>query len=238
MVFRPKILLVDDEPQMLDFLGEVLAQMAVEPHCLQSSQAAVELINRAKFDGVFLDWLMPEVDGLELARQIRWSKSNSLCPLVMITANPDPQGIRECFRCGINFFLQKPVSKDQIQRVVNATHDLMLQERLRYQRIPIKIGVHCRWKLGGELEQEIKGESINLSTSGMLLALSPVPATGEVVRLSFRLPNDPSTLELDAYVIRLSGQEIGIRFINLERSDRWRLINHSRAFLGFSPLEA
>ena len=67
MAFKPKILVVEDDEQMLRLLGEVLAQMGAEPYCEGSSVHAAELAEHEKFDGVFLDWKMPELDGLELA---------------------------------------------------------------------------------------------------------------------------------------------------------------------------
>jgi len=125
MPFRPRILVVDDDPQMLKLVGEVLAGMGAEPHCVQSSRQAAELVNREKFDGVFLDWFMPELDGLQLAERIRWSKTNSTCPMVMLTANQEPDAMRQCFRVGINFFLQKPATVDRIQGLLKAARDLM-----------------------------------------------------------------------------------------------------------------
>ena len=56
MAFRPRILVVDDERQMLQLLKELLTQMGAEPCCVDSSREAAEWINREKFDGIFLDW--------------------------------------------------------------------------------------------------------------------------------------------------------------------------------------
>ena len=69
--FRPKILIVDDDLQMLGLLGNVLSQMGAEPHCVASSPQAAELITRHKFDGMFLDSDMPEMTGVELAERKR-----------------------------------------------------------------------------------------------------------------------------------------------------------------------
>ena len=85
MAVKTKILVVDDEPQMLQLLSEIMAQMGAEPHCVESGPQAAERINREKFDGVFLDWKMPVINGLDLAKCIRQSKSNARCPIVMLT---------------------------------------------------------------------------------------------------------------------------------------------------------
>lgn len=231
MRFKPKILVVDDEAQMLSLLGEVLASMGIEPRCVQSSQEAAMLINRDKFDGVLLDWFMPELDGLKLAERIRWSKANSTCPLIMLTGNQDPDAMRQCFRVGINFFLQKPATVERIQYLVNAARDLMLQERLRYQRVPLQIPVHCQW-LVQDFEQKSMGETVNLSTSGLLARLEVMPPPGGILQIRFALPGEPPAFSCTACAVRHApGGQVGMRFVNLTREDRWRLLGFSKSVL-------
>lgn len=57
--FKPKILVVEDDPAMLRLLCEVLSRSGAEPRCLTSSREAAELTNREKFHAVFLDWRSP-----------------------------------------------------------------------------------------------------------------------------------------------------------------------------------
>lgn len=233
--FKPRILVVDDEQQMLRLLCEVLTQAGAEPEGFSSSRAAAEIVNLQKFDGVFLDWMMPEMDGLELAERIRWSKSNSLCPIVMVTAHSEPDGIRRCFQAGINFFVQKPMTVGQIHHLFDAAYDLMLQEHLRYQRLPLRAELICHWQVQ-DFEQETKGESLNLSTTGMLARLEATPAPGSLIRVRFQLPGEPQSLALTAYVVRLAAsQQVGLRFVNLTREERWRLVEFSKAALALNP---
>jgi len=230
--FRAKILVVDDELAMLNLLGEVLSNMGAEPRLVQSSRQAAEIINKEKFDGVLLDWLMPELDGLQLAERIRWSKTNSTCPMIMLTANQEPDAMRQCFRVGINFFLQKPATVERIQSLVKAARDLMLQERLRYQRLPLVARVHCRWQVQS-YEQQASGESVNLSTSGMLARLDIEPSAGALVHLSFPLPAQKEPFVCTACVVRHApGGHVGLRFVNLSREERWRLMGFSKAAMG------
>lgn len=231
MPFQPRILVVDDDPHVLKLLGEVLTNVGTEPRCLLSSRQAAELVNREKFDGVMLDWFMPEMDGLQLAERIRWSKTNSTCPLIMLTGNQEPDAMRQCFRVGINFFLQKPATVERIQGLVKAAHDLMLQERLRYQRLPLSLPVRCQWEVQA-YEQQASGESLNLSTSGMLARLQTEPPTGALVHVSFSLPGEREPFACTACVVRrAAGGHVGLRFVNLSREERWRLMNFSKAAL-------
>lgn len=231
MRFTPRILVVDDEPQMLEFLSEVLRERGADPNPASSSVKAAELVNQEKFDAVFLDWMMPEMDGLRLAQEVRQSKSNSLCPIVMITGNPEPDAIRQCFRAGINFFLQKPVAVEQIQNLVTSAQDLMRQERLRYQRIPVEMPVECSWQMQS-FEQKTEGKSINLSTTGMLARLEVTPAPASLVTMSFTLPKSKERLSPAAFVVRVtSDRDVAVRLINLTRDERWKLMEFSESFL-------
>ena len=210
---------------MLSLLAEVLANFGAEPRCTNSSRRAAELIKREKFDAVFLDWLMPEMSGLELAEQVRWSKSNSRCPIIMLTGNTKREALQECFRAGINFFLQKPVSISEIERLLNASRGMILQERRRYQRAPVVTEVNCAWDIES-FHQKSRGLSVNVSPSGMLARLESTPPPGKLVSLKFKLPDDPQPFAFRASVVRLGpNQQVGLLFYRVAREQRERLAN-------------
>jgi len=216
MAFKPKILVVEDDQPMLQLLGEVLTKMGAEPRLVSSSRHALELIEREKFDGIFLDLVMPEMDGLELARRIRGSKSNATVALVMITASPEPDAMRDSFQAGVNFFLHKPVTVQQLGKLLNAARGLMLAERRRYQRAPVALLMRCRWLASDGAEQksrQVAGRSVNLSASGALVELPELPPVGAAVRLEFSLPGSPQALVLPGVVARQhSAESVGLRF--------------------------
>lgn len=216
MAFKPKILVVEDDRPMLELFGEVLTKMGAEPRLVSSSTHALEVIEREKFDGIFLDMVMPGMDGLELARRIRGSKSNATVALVMITASPEPHAMRDSFQAGVNFFLHKPVTVQQLGKLLNAARGLMLAERRRYQRAPVALLMRCRWSAARGAERKnhlVNGRSVNLSASGALVELPELPPVGAVVRLEFSLPGSPQALVLPSVVARQhSAESVGLRF--------------------------
>ena len=216
MHFKPKILVVEDDQAMLQLLGEVLGQMGAEPRLVASSTHAAELVEREKFDGIFLDLIMPELDGLELARRIRASKSNATVPLVMITGSPEPTAMTNSFQAGINFFLHKPVTAQQLGKLLNAARGLMLEERRRYQRAPVALLMRCRWQAeagAAAAAHQVTGQSINLSASGALLDLPELAPVGAPVRVEFSIPGHPQGLSLAGRVVRHnSARSLGVRF--------------------------
>lgn len=225
MEFKAKILVVENDRETLQLLEETLGRMGSELHCLESSRSAAELINQAKFDAFFVDLELPEMDGCELAERIRWSKSNSRCPIVMITNNSTPAALRRCFRAGVNFFLEKPVTPQQLETLLNATRGIMAQERRRYQRAPVRVPVHCQWEIQ-TMPQGVTGESIDVSASGMRIRLGLTPSPGGVIQVQFKLPGDPRPYNLTTRLARIGpGQELALTFVGLPQEQRQRLMD-------------
>jgi CheY-like chemotaxis protein len=227
--FKPKILVVDDDTATLTLIGTVLGRMGAEPALVGNPVQAAELVEREKFDGVFLDLQMPEMDGLELTRRIRASSSNQRVPIVMLTG-ADGSVIKESFRAGVNFFLQKPVTIERIRHLLNATRGSMLEERRRYQRAPVKTWVRLEWAGGGESS----GRSVNLSSEGMLLSLTKPPAEGAEVSVEFEIEEGELSVQLTipAIVARVAespppgeteGQAVGVQFRHSDRKVRERV---------------
>ena len=115
---KRKILIVDDDLAALELIASTLELLDAMPKCVQSSRQAVELINKEKFDQIFLDWMMSEMDGLEVARRIRQSERNSTVPIVMLTGKTEPESMQHAFQAGVNFFLAKPVTVGKVARLL------------------------------------------------------------------------------------------------------------------------
>ncbi len=225
MAIKPRVLVVEPDPQVRQLLADVLPRMGAETPAFEPCETATDRINRDKFDGIFLSLEQPGTSGLQLAEHVRWSKSNSRCPIVMIADTMPADLLKKCFRAGVNFFLYRPVTFQQLEILLNATRGMMVQERRRYQRAPVQLPVHCRWSIQS-LPQTAAGQSLDLSASGMRLALSLTPPPGGVVELSFRVPGDPQLFDLTGRVVRIGpGQEVGLTFVGLDSEQRRRLMD-------------
>jgi CheY-like chemotaxis protein len=77
-----KLLVVEDDIASLELMTEVLTSLNAEVRPLRDSQKAADLVNREKFDGIFLDLEMPNLNGFELARQICQSSWNKAAPIM------------------------------------------------------------------------------------------------------------------------------------------------------------
>jgi len=219
MVAKHKVLVVDADPVTQKLLAETLAARGGEAKCLRSSQEAVAVIEREKFDGIILTRLLPGIDGLELARRIRHSKSNYRTPVIIVSDPTHPRFLGESFAAGVNLFLTKPLTSAKLSRALNAVQHLMLEERRDYQRASMVIPIECQYG-----EQRAIGRSVNLSARGMLLKLPQLLPRGCDVILSFALPRLCDKLEVKGQVVRISPeQEVGIKFTQLSPTQRRRL---------------
>lgn len=216
-----KVLVVEDDVPTLDVISEVLTSLRVDVRPFSDSEQAAETIGREKFDGVFLDLIMPKVDGFELAQRIRRSPSNSQAPIVVITGRDDKDTMEKAFAAGATFFLHKPVDRRKLIRLLDSTRGAMLEERRRYKRVSVRTQVTCH--MGS---RKVMSSSANISQAGMLFEGDGSLEPGAMVHLSFSLPPQKLPIEADAIVVRVDERKrVGVRFTTLKPENRQRIRN-------------
>jgi CheY-like chemotaxis protein len=204
-----KLLVVEDDPASLELMTEVLRSLEAVVRPLSDSQEAAVVVNQEKFDGIFLDLEMPNLNGFALAQEVRTSSWNRLTPIVIVTGRDERETMRQAFATGATFFLQKPIDKRKLALLFRAVRGTMVENRRRYARVPVQTEVTC--KVGAKISH---GRTWNLSQGGIQVEaghLSP----GDKVRVSFRLPS--LGVEIDANGTVKWGNESrqGIEFAKL-----------------------
>jgi CheY-like chemotaxis protein len=238
MEFRPKILVVDDDNATLKMMGEVLASLETEPRLVPSSPRAAKLIEEEKFDGAFLEWNMSEIDGLALARRIRRSRLNSKIPIIMLTDEDQQGALKRSFAAGVNYFFEKPLTKDRLRHLLNAARGQMLAERRRYQRVSITLPFFCQWEKVART-----GTILNLSAIAALVALMDPPSEGTKLTAEFELPGHKKPFSLPADVYRVTPgppdggvPRVVIQFVHRRPAERHILEDFvEKALAEFSP---
>jgi CheY-like chemotaxis protein len=211
-----KLMVVDDDPAALDLVESLVEPLGYEVLALADSRHAAECVNKQKFDGVFVDVQMPNMDGFELTSLIRASRLNSRVPIVMITAFEDVETMRHGYKAGVTFFLTKPFNPDKLCGLLLAMRSAILRERTRYVRLPFRTTVTCRW---GNEQSELG--SVNISECGMLLESSRGLELGEEINLDFTLSPGQEHLSLRAKVVHKEPPDrIGVQFHGLTSEDQ------------------
>lgn len=116
-----KVLLAEDEETLAIIVKESLETRNFEISVVHNGAAALDLFLKNDFDVLVLDIMMPEKDGLTLAKDIR--KVNKYVPIIFLTAKSQVQDVVEGFQSGANDYLKKPFSMEElivrIQALVN-----------------------------------------------------------------------------------------------------------------------
>lgn len=211
-----KLMIVDDEPDVLKVLKTYLESLGYEVLALADSRVAAQRVDREKFDGVFVDARMPNLDGPELVRHIRTSSSNNSVPIVMFTGYDDVETMRAGFRAGITFFLPKPPQLSHLSAVLKPLHGAMLREKRTYIRLPLRTVVTCR---AGR--NQFASVSLNIGEGGMLLENSGGQDVGQQIDLLFSLPYTRNLVNARAVVVRREPSDrLAVRFVEVSSEDR------------------
>ncbi|MDR1917078.1 MAG: response regulator [Synergistaceae bacterium] len=114
-----QILLVDDNDINLMVESELLRQYGIEPDSANSAKSAYEMVREKQYDIIFMDHMMPEVNGIEATIALRktpgWLQD---VPIIALTANA-LVGMKETYlSCGMNDFLSKPIELTELNRVL------------------------------------------------------------------------------------------------------------------------
>jgi DNA-binding NtrC family response regulator len=110
-----KLLIVDDEEVMRDFLLEVFASHG--PIGAKNGEEALEVIKQHPVSLIITDLKMPKMDGLELLQKVR--EFNQEIRVIVITGYASLETASECIKLGAADFLKKPFSIAQIRESVN-----------------------------------------------------------------------------------------------------------------------
>ena len=111
-----KILIVDDEVRVAELLAESVRMQGHEPIVAGSGTEGLALLEQRHPDAVFLDIVMPEINGIEVLRRIR--ETNRNLPVVVITGRASPEQIDEARRLGITECIEKPFILKQINHAL------------------------------------------------------------------------------------------------------------------------
>ncbi|MDM8537463.1 response regulator [Desulfobacterales bacterium HSG17] len=107
-ISKLKVMVVDDSKDNLDIMQKLLNNFGYESFLLQNPKGVNGIFENNPFDLVITDWQMPEVDGIELTRQLRKIKPE--IPIIMLTAFGQEEEKKAAEEAGIKVFLTKPIN--------------------------------------------------------------------------------------------------------------------------------
>ncbi len=111
---KKSVLVVDDNLQNLQYLGNVLEENGYEPTLTRNGPQALEFLENEKPDLILLDIMMPEMDGYEVCKILKEDVSVKDIPVIFITAKTETDDIVKGFDVGGVDYVTKPFNSAEL----------------------------------------------------------------------------------------------------------------------------
>ena len=128
-----KLMIVDDNQDLLDFLKEALCQDFAEVITVTGGNPALRLLNGGKMPDIIVsDVNMPDGDGFRLCSELKKSEKFNHIPVVLLTARGEDQSQSESYRLGADSFLAKPFEVETLMEIIRGLLRNKAEIRRRY----------------------------------------------------------------------------------------------------------
>lgn len=131
MESKDVILIVDDTPENLRVLGDMLDQQGYEVRIATSGPSALENATAAPPDLILLDILMPGMDGYEVCRRLKENEGLRRIPVIFISALAMPDQKSRAFQEGAADFVTKPFQAEEVVARVRTHLQVGQLEKMR-----------------------------------------------------------------------------------------------------------
>lgn len=111
---RPRILLAEDDPELLKMLTHVLKTVGDVSTAVDGLDALEKARGEPGFQVVVTDLMMPRMDGLTLARELKNDPRLAAVPVVMLTARTGPRDVIAGINAGARFYVTKPFKTEEL----------------------------------------------------------------------------------------------------------------------------
>ena len=109
------ILLIDDSPDNLMILGDILEQMGYQVVCAEDGEKGLEHAQRVQPDLIFMDVKMSGLDGLKACERLRAQENFQLTPIILMSAQSEITHRDRAFAAGGSEFWPKPITPTKIR---------------------------------------------------------------------------------------------------------------------------
>ena len=138
MIDKGRILLVDDEEDILEFLSYNLRKEGFKIETASNGKSALEILEKFIPDLIILDVMMPEMDGIEVCENIRKNEKNDDILILFLTARSEDYSELAGFSAGADDYITKPIKPKLLVSRVNAI--LKRKRKANETNSPISIG--------------------------------------------------------------------------------------------------
>ncbi len=176
MVNKPNILIVDDDENNIFLLISILNRLDVNVIIANSGSEALAKIKDLDIALALLDILMPEMNGIELARKIQRDISREMIPIIFITAlEKNEADLQECYDAGAVDFILKPLRKSILLSKVSIFLELYRQkQQIKTQAIEIEQKAYEYKEINLSLKTRLAYENMLSKISGLAVLVKDI----------------------------------------------------------------
>jgi two-component system, OmpR family, alkaline phosphatase synthesis response regulator PhoP len=156
----PKLLVVDDEEDILELLRFNLSGEGFQVICAATGEEALEKVRSELPDLVLLDLMLPGIDGLEVARRLKSHPGTQEIPLVMLTAKGEEGDIVKGLELGADDYITKPFSRKVLAARVRA---VLRRKEAGPKEEEESLSIHDLVIHPGRREVRVKGKAVDLT---------------------------------------------------------------------------
>lgn len=192
------LLIAEDHDDMRQYICSVLQDTYNITACSNGKNALTALTNTT-YDLILTDWMMPEMDGLELCRHLRSQLATCHIPIIMLTAKEDEDSQVQGFEQGADLYIIKPFSAELLTAQIRALIRNRDRMSSRFINEPdIKAAALCRNKLDQQfmekldqcIEQQLADGNLTIDDLANKMALGRSLFFQKVKGISGLTPND------------------------------------------------
>jgi two-component system cell cycle response regulator len=130
---RARILIVEDDPVSAILIQKIFDRQGIRADCAQTGVQALDMHRKRGYRVVISDWLMPEMSGVDLCRELR-KLSGAYCYFILCSSKGQRDERMEAFEAGVDDFLAKPIDPEELQaRLKVARRFLSIEDDLQHQ---------------------------------------------------------------------------------------------------------
>ena len=151
---RKNVLVIDDEPIVLDSCRRILKQEGFDVNGAFNGREGLKKIEEDKYDAVLVDWKLPEIDGMEVLRIIK--KNHPEVIVVMITGYPSVESAVKAMKLGVSDYVSKPFTPDELKETIIKAIEHSREVKKEKQEAETPIEAEAKRIIAGE---EVKPET-------------------------------------------------------------------------------
>jgi two-component system OmpR family response regulator len=194
-----RILVVDDEPSIVDAVATALRYEGFEVDEAANGRDALSTVSEREPDLVVLDWMLPDLDGIEVGRRLR--SQGFKCAILFLTAKDSTENKVEALRAGGDDYVTKPFSLAEIvarvQAILRRTGGALPGDVLRYADLVLDEQRHEVFR--GDTQIDLTGTEFSLLRY-FLLNPRRVLSKGQILQNVWRYDFGGNSNVVETYV--------------------------------------